>query len=109
MLDTARLGTPRRDVVRGTGWSGHARGVEAHMEQRYHAVMEVIPGAPLTEVARRYGVSRRAVHGRQTGMREKGLAGLVDHSHRPVYQPRHLDATCPDMLAGRKLSERFGR
>jgi transposase-like protein len=26
------------------------------MEQRYHAVMEVISGAPVTEVARRYGV-----------------------------------------------------
>jgi hypothetical protein len=25
------------------------------MEQRYHAVMEVISGAPVTEVARRYG------------------------------------------------------
>ena len=26
------------------------------MEQRYHAVMEVVSGAPVTEVARRYGV-----------------------------------------------------
>jgi hypothetical protein len=25
------------------------------MEQRYHAVMEVISGAPVAEVARRYG------------------------------------------------------
>jgi transposase len=33
------------------------------MEQRYHAVMEVISGAPVTEVARRYGVSRQAVYG----------------------------------------------
>ena len=33
------------------------------MEQRYHAVMEVISGAPVAEVGRRYGVSRRAVHG----------------------------------------------
>ena len=33
------------------------------MEQRYHAVMEVISGTPVTEVARRYGVSRQAVHG----------------------------------------------
>ena len=32
------------------------------MEQRYHAVMEVLSGAPVTEVARRYGVSRQAVH-----------------------------------------------
>lgn len=32
------------------------------MEQRYHAVMEVVSGAPVTEVACRYGVSRQAVH-----------------------------------------------
>jgi transposase-like protein len=32
------------------------------MEQRYHAVMEVISGAPVTEVAGRYGVTRQAVH-----------------------------------------------
>lgn len=29
------------------------------MEQRYHVVMEVASGAPVTEVARRYGVSSR--------------------------------------------------
>jgi hypothetical protein len=33
------------------------------VEQRYHAVMEVISGASVTEVARRYGVSRQAVLG----------------------------------------------
>jgi transposase-like protein len=32
------------------------------MEQRYHAVMEVVSGAPVTEVARRYGVTRQVVH-----------------------------------------------
>ena len=32
------------------------------MEQRYHAVMEAISGAPVTEVAQRHGVSRQAVH-----------------------------------------------
>jgi len=30
------------------------------MEQRYYAVMEVASGAPVSEVARRYGVSRQA-------------------------------------------------
>jgi transposase-like protein len=33
------------------------------MGQRHHAVMEGVSGAPVTEVARRYGVSRQAVHG----------------------------------------------
>jgi hypothetical protein len=31
-------------------------------EQRYHAVMDVISGAPVTEAARRYGISRQSAH-----------------------------------------------
>jgi transposase InsO family protein len=62
------------------------------MEQRYHAVMEVISGAPVTEVARRYGVSRQAVHGWLGRYERDGLTGLADHSHRPRFQPRQLDA-----------------
>jgi transposase len=62
------------------------------MEQRYHAVMEVVSGAPVTEVARRYGVSRQAVYGWLGRYEHDGLAGLADHSHRPVHQPRQLDA-----------------
>ena len=33
------------------------------VEQRYRAVLEVLEGAPVTEVARRYGVARQTVHG----------------------------------------------
>jgi transposase InsO family protein len=62
------------------------------MEQRYHAVMEVISGAPVAEVARRYGVSRQAVHGWLGRYEREGLAGLADRSHRPAHQPRQLDA-----------------
>jgi transposase InsO family protein len=62
------------------------------MEQRYHAVMEVVSGAPVTEVARRYGVSRQTVHGWLARYERDGLAGLADHSHRPHCQPRQLDA-----------------
>lgn len=32
------------------------------VEQRYHAVMEVAVGVPVTQVAARYGVSRQSVH-----------------------------------------------
>jgi len=33
------------------------------VEQRYHAVMEVLAGrVPVSEVAERYGVSRQSVH-----------------------------------------------
>ena len=62
------------------------------MEQRYHAVMEVVSGAPVTEVARRYGVSRQAVYGWLGRYESDGLTGLADHSHRPRSQPRQLDA-----------------
>jgi hypothetical protein len=44
MLDTARLGMPRRDADCG---GGRAMLVELSVtEQRYHAVMEVVSGAP---------------------------------------------------------------
>src|SRR2546423_13500204 len=62
------------------------------VEQRYHAVMEVVSGAPVSEVARRYGVSRQAVHGWLGPYERAGPAGLADHSHRPACQPRQPDA-----------------
>ena len=36
--------------------------VLAVAEQRYRAVLEVLDGASVTEVARRFGVSRQTVH-----------------------------------------------
>ena len=50
------------------------------VEQRYHAVMEVISGAPVTEVARRYGVSRQSVHNWLVKYRSGGLAALAGDS-----------------------------
>ena len=32
------------------------------VEQRYRAVLEVLEGATVTDVARRYGVARQTVH-----------------------------------------------
>ena len=68
------------------------------VEQRYHAVMEVISGAPVTEVARRYGVSRQSAHSWLVKYRSGGLAALADRSHRPRFQPRQLDADVEAML-----------
>ena len=46
------------------------------VEQRYRAVLEVLEGAPVTEVARRYGVARQTVHGwLRRYAREGGLGG----------------------------------
>jgi transposase-like protein len=53
--------------------------------------MEVISGAAVTEVARRYGISRQSEHNWVGRYRGGGLAGLSDHSHRPRFQPRQID------------------
>jgi transposase-like protein len=46
------------------------------VEQRYHAVMEVISGGiPVVEVAERYGVSRKAVHAWLRRYRHDSLPG----------------------------------
>jgi hypothetical protein len=42
------------------------------MEQRYHAVMEVVSGAPVSEVARRYGYPGRRCMAGWAGMRARG-------------------------------------
>jgi transposase InsO family protein len=69
------------------------------MEQRYHAVMEVISGAPVTEVARRCGVSRQAVHLWLGKYQKEGLGGVADHSHRPHFQPRQIHADVEALIS----------
>jgi DNA invertase Pin-like site-specific DNA recombinase len=55
------------------------------VEQRYKAVLEVTEGATsVTDVARRYGVSRQTVHKWLVRYGTHGLAGLVDMSSKPV-------------------------
>jgi transposase-like protein len=71
------------------------------VEQRYHAVMEVLAGGvSVSEVAERYGVSRQSVHTWVRRCRAEGLAGLSDRSHRPAYQPRQLAAEVEAQLPG---------
>lgn len=53
------------------------------VEQRYQAVLEVLRGATVTDVARRYGVARQTVHGWLRRYADQGLAGLVDRSSKP--------------------------
>jgi transposase InsO family protein len=52
------------------------------IEQRYRAVMAVLDGGPVTEVAAEVGVSRQSVHVWVARYREGGLGGLADRSHR---------------------------
>jgi len=60
-------------------------------EQRYRAVREVLDGASVTAVARRFGVSRQSVHawlGRYAA--DGGLGGLGDRSSRPHGCPHQM-------------------
>ena len=62
-------------------------------EQRYRAVWEVLEGASVTEVARRFTVSRQSVHSwliRYAA--EGGLGGLGDRSSRPHGCPHQMSA-----------------
>jgi transposase InsO family protein len=72
------------------------------VEQRYRAVLEVLQeGAPVIEVARRYGVARQTVHewlARYAS--DGGLAGLADRSSRPVSCPHQMSAAVEAQIAG---------
>jgi transposase InsO family protein len=63
------------------------------VEQRYRAVLEVLEGASVTDVARRYGVARQTVHEwlRRYGS-DGGLAGLADRTSKPASCPRQMPA-----------------
>jgi transposase InsO family protein len=63
------------------------------VEQRYQAVREVLDGAPVTEVARRYGVARQTVHAwLRRYAADGGLSGLADRSSRPLSCPHQMPA-----------------
>jgi transposase InsO family protein len=60
-------------------------------EQRYGAVREVLDGASVTEVARRFGVSRQTVHAwLNRYAADGGLGGLGDRSSRPHGCPHQM-------------------
>lgn len=61
-------------------------------EQRYPAVWEVLEGASVTEVARRFGVSRQSVHSWLVRYAAAGgLGGLGDRSSRPHSCPHQMN------------------
>jgi transposase InsO family protein len=61
------------------------------VEQRYKAVQEVLDdGATVTDVARRYGVGRQAVHAWLRRYAAEGLGGLADRSARPDTCPHQM-------------------
>ncbi len=60
------------------------------IEQRSKAVFEVLDGASVTEVARRYGVCRQTVHDWLRRYANHGFAGLVDRSSKPSSCPHQM-------------------
>jgi hypothetical protein len=104
MFDTARLGTSRRTLI-AAGWLGHARGFERH-GAALSRVMEVVSEAPVSDVVRRYGVSRQVVQAGWAGMNEKGWPAIL--TVRPVRLASWILRALICWQAGR-LSERFGR
>ena len=63
------------------------------VEQRYRAVLEVLEGASVTDVAKRYGVARQTVHDwLRRYANDGGLAGLADRSSRPQACPHQMPA-----------------
>ncbi|WP_328550936.1 IS481 family transposase [Streptomyces sp. NBC_00366] len=62
------------------------------VEQRYRAVLAVLAGATVTEVAARFGVSRQTVSGWKSRYAATGLAGLADRSRRPASCPHQASA-----------------
>ncbi|MFC8838505.1 IS481 family transposase [Streptomyces griseoincarnatus] len=62
------------------------------VEQRYRAVLAVLAGATVTEVAARLGVSRQTVSGWKSRYEASGLAGLADRSRRPASCPHQASA-----------------
>jgi transposase len=61
------------------------------VEQRYQAVLEVLNGATVTDVALRYGVTRQSVHVWLANYSNHGLRGLVDRSSRPQSGPHQME------------------
>ncbi|MEU6768121.1 IS481 family transposase [Streptomyces sp. NPDC046853] len=69
-----------------------AEGEDWTVEHRFRAVVEVLDGSPIAEVARRYGTSRQSVHTWLRRFREGGRDGLKDRSRRPHTSPSRVPA-----------------
>jgi transposase InsO family protein len=78
-------------------------------EQRYRAVLEVLAGVPVTEVADRYGVSRQSVHAWLRHYRDEGPPGLEDRSHRVHAHPWQIPAELESAVCElRRAHRRWG-
>ena len=78
-------------------------------EQRYRAVLEVLAGVPVTEVADRYEVSRQSVHTWVSRYRDEGPPGLEDRSHQVHGHPWQIPAELESAVCElRRAHQRWG-
>ncbi|GGM24160.1 hypothetical protein GCM10010129_80740 [Streptomyces fumigatiscleroticus] len=61
-------------------------------EHRYRAVLQVLDGAPVAQVARQFGASRQSVYSWVERYHAGGLDALVDKSRRPHVSPHQVPA-----------------
>src|SRR5271163_4385708 len=76
------------------------------VEQRYQAVLEVLEGIAVIEVAERFGVSRQRVHRWVARYRESGLAGLAGRSHAPKAHPWQISAGVEAVICDLRAAHR---
>lgn len=88
----AVIGFSVRVVAARVGRPGLALVELSIVEQRYRAVLAVLAGATVTEVAAQLGVSRQTVSGWKSRYEAFGLAGLADRSRRPASCPHQASA-----------------
>jgi transposase len=79
------------------------------VEQRYRAVLEVLDGSPVSEVAVRYGVSRQSVYAWKARHAAAGVDGLREVSRRPRTSPSRLAAETEALVCElRRAHPRWG-
>jgi transposase len=79
------------------------------VEQRYRAVLEVLDGSPVSEVAVRYGVSRQSVYSWKARHAAAGIDGLREASRRPRTSPSRLPAQTEALVCElRRAHPRWG-
>src|SRR3954452_1336749 len=75
------------------------------VEQRYEAARAVIAdGETVTDVAARFGVSRKTMHVWLARYDAEGLDGLADRSHRPRSCPHQMPAVAEVALVELRMA-----
>jgi len=79
------------------------------VEQRYRAVLEVLDGSPVGEVAVRYGVSRQTVHPWKGKYMAAGIEELREASRRPRTSPTRVESAVEALVCEmRRTHPRWG-